>query len=38
MAANDSPLVRFLQSQELSTTLAISHIRHAPASLSLPAG
>ncbi|MBC7657351.1 MAG: class II glutamine amidotransferase [Frankiaceae bacterium] len=29
MAANDSPLVRFLQSQGLSTILAISHIRHA---------
>ena len=28
-AASDSPLVHFLQSQELSTTLAISHIRHA---------
>ena len=29
MAASDSPLVRFLQSQGPSTTLAISHIRHA---------
>jgi predicted glutamine amidotransferase len=29
VAANDSPLVRFLQSQGPSTTLAISHIRHA---------
>lgn len=29
MAASDSPLVHFLQSQGLSTTLAISHIRHA---------
>ena len=28
-AASDSPLVRFLQSQGPSTTLAISHIRHA---------
>ena len=28
-AASDSPLVRFLQSQGLDTTLAISHIRHA---------
>jgi len=29
VAASDSPLVRFLQSQGPSTTLAISHIRHA---------
>jgi len=29
VAASDSPLVRFLQAQGLSTTLAISHIRHA---------
>lgn len=29
IAASDSPLVRFLQSQGLNTTLAISHIRHA---------
>lgn len=28
-AASDSPLARFLQTQGLSTTLAISHIRHA---------
>jgi predicted glutamine amidotransferase len=28
-AASDSPLVRFLRSQALDTTLAISHIRHA---------
>ena len=28
-AASDSPLVRFLQSQGPSTTLALSHIRHA---------
>ena len=29
LAASDSPLVRFLQSHGPSTTLAISHIRHA---------
>lgn len=29
VAASDSPLVRFLQSQGPSTTLALSHIRHA---------
>lgn len=29
LAASDSPLVRFLQSQGPSTTLAVSHIRHA---------
>ena len=29
VAASESPLVRFLQSQGLSTTMAISHLRHA---------